>query len=158
MWAYRFRTRLNQVPEVRILDLPQYPLHACQHRTAVGSVTAVQSLGSDPRDPWAATMSTRHNLSAVLATHASSESELVTSNSCVRTLRPASAPRIRTGSTSWPSGGYQPRATSAPASAKSIAVAAPMAEAAPVTSATQLLKSNIIQSAFALKRYRVDLD
>jgi hypothetical protein len=33
-----------------------------------------------------------------------------------------------------------------------------MAEAAPVTSATRLIKSNIIQSAFALKRYRVDLD
>jgi hypothetical protein len=100
MWTYRFRTRLNQVPEIRILDLPQYPLHACQNRTAVGSVTAVQSLGSDPRDQWAATMSTRHTLSAGLATHASSEAELDTSNFCVRTFRPVSAPRIRTGSTS----------------------------------------------------------
>src|SRR5207253_1416517 len=58
------------------------------------------------------------------------------------------------GSTSCGSDGYQPATTSAPASARTRAVAAPMPEAAPVTSATRPSSRNGALTATAARRRR----
>src|SRR5207244_1773998 len=84
----------------------------------------------------ATTTSSRPSSAIVRETNPDTESVSETSTSTARHRRPDASTARRVGSTSCGSGGYQPAATSAPASAKTFAVAAPIPEAAPVTSAT----------------------
>src|SRR3954454_1115720 len=78
------------------------------------------------------------------AISASTSALFVTSTAATTTRRPALSTASRMGSMSWPSGGYQASATSAPASANIFAVAAPMPDAAPVISATRPFRSNMV--------------
>jgi len=83
------------------------------------------------------------------AISASTSALFVTSTAATTTRRPALSTASRMGSMSWPSGGYQASARSAPASANIFAVAAPMPDAAPVISATRPFRSNMV----ALQRW-----
>src|SRR5205085_1664080 len=95
---------------------------------------------------FATAMSTRPSSSTQRATRASTCSLDETSTSTTSARRPVSSTASRTGCTSCGSPGNQPRTTSAPAVAKTWAVAAPIPEAAPVTTATRFSRLNIGRS------------
>ena len=85
---------------------------------------------------FATTMSMLPSSATVRATAPSTASRLATSHSSTSARRPAASTAWATGATSYGSPAKYASATSAPASANVVAVAAPMPDAAPVTNAT----------------------
>ena len=81
--------------------------------------------------------------SAAVASSASTSLVLRTSTGTASALPPAAVIASATGSTSCGSPGNQPSTTFAPARANSVAVAAPMPDAAPVTTAVLPSRRNI---------------
>src|ERR1700694_1170518 len=108
--------------------------HASSVSSRAGTVRAMPAL--------ATRIATRPKVWTACAAKEFTDSVEVTSSSLTRALRPAPLTASLTSPTSCGSLGSQPSATSAPARANAIAVAAPMPDAAPVTRAARPFRSH----------------
>src|SRR5258708_3508238 len=108
--------------------------HCSSVSSSAGTVRAIPAL--------ATRRSIRTKVLKAAATKAFTDSVEVTSSSLTTAPRPAPSTAFRTTATSCGWQGTQPSATSAPACANAIAVAAPMPDAAPVTRAVRPFRSD----------------